>query len=228
MGAGYYNTTGQSVFFVRYQLPPGWFLEPSRHGTVGSHTHPPAPVGKGSRQKRRVKQRPKPTPSPLTSFVIHLTYYHLLPPTSDLLHRLGRIGSHPGSRVSSSGRPRTSDTNHPRGVAPSTGVDTGCTESESISMIRSWVGTVVGTGTDGNTKRTLFRFTPSLLYTADFALPNVTGGFATSGHPYSESEAILRLARERDEGAVSEPGELLRQGAASPASRFRMKQSSVV
>ena len=32
------TTCSSSGFLACYQLPPGCFLEPSRHGTVGSHT----------------------------------------------------------------------------------------------------------------------------------------------------------------------------------------------
>ena len=82
------STTARSGFFVCYQLPPGWVLEPSGHC---------------------------PRQPPLLSLSSRSTFQSLTPS--------GEIENRPGSRVSSSGRPRTADTNHNRGVARSNDVD---------------------------------------------------------------------------------------------------------
>ena len=72
--------------------------------------HPPArvyrPTGGWQEEERRP---PSCHSSPRTSF-----------PT---FSKSWEIGNRPESRVLSSGRPRTSDSNHPRGVTPLSGVD---------------------------------------------------------------------------------------------------------
>ena len=98
-------------FCVCYRLPSGWFVEPSLHGTTGSQK--PALADRGG----RVAVVEDPESVYRQALALSLRSRSIPLPTSHTA--AGEIGNRPDSRVSTSGCPQPSVTDHRRGLAPS-------------------------------------------------------------------------------------------------------------